>query len=93
MQKFRKYIGYREVDPRADVVLDHIYNDAMPWPEVSWLRVGVLTATVKSSAPRTVYAAYQDWAGWADFIQEVRPIPPAPPASLQPHACVRRCNT
>lgn len=43
-----------------------------PWPEVKWLKVAVLTATVKSSAPQEVEKSYREWEKWADFIQEVR---------------------
>lgn len=92
MQKFRKSIGYDETDPRADVILRRVYDDEMPWPEVSWLRVGVLTATVKSSAPLDVFQSYNEWDAWAHFIQEVNAPPPshtlvcnAPAAG--PHPC------
>ena len=43
-----------------------------PWPQVKWLKVEVLTATVKSSAPREVEHSYNEWLKWIDFIQEVR---------------------
>jgi mannose/cellobiose epimerase-like protein (N-acyl-D-glucosamine 2-epimerase family) len=46
-----------------------------PWPQVKWMKVAVLTATVKSSAPQEVEQSYHEWQAWVQFIQEVR-FPP-----------------
>lgn len=89
MQKFRKSIGYALADPRADVVLRAAYDGDAPWPEVAWLRVGVLTATVKSSAPLDVFHSYNDWEAWAQFIQEVRP-PRQRPAQAAEHTLLKK---
>lgn len=83
MQKFRKSIGYEQADPRADVVLRAAYDGDAPWPHVAWLRVGVLTATVKSSAPLDVFRSYNDWDTWAQFIQEVPPPCQRPPQAAE----------
>lgn len=76
MQKYRKLMGYEWPEEAAEVYMARS-NDGDrdgPWPQVKWLKVEVLTATVKSSAPQEVEHAYQEWLKWEDFIQEVRAL-------------------
>lgn len=74
MQKYRRLIGYHWPEHSAEWYMQRSNNGARkgPWPEVRWMKAGVLTATIKSTAPHEVEAAYRDWLAWTDFIQEVR---------------------
>jgi hypothetical protein len=79
LQKYRPLIGYDKIEPRGDFYMERSNSGARkgPWPEVAWMKVTVLTATIKAASPPDVEASYREWSAWKDFIQEVRArLPP-----------------
>jgi hypothetical protein len=74
LQKFRRAIGYASISPNAQTFVDK-WNSGdkdVRWPKVQWIKVSVLSSTVKAEAPKIIYDAFGEWEDWSTTIQQVR---------------------